>query len=116
MSWLSRLLGMDAIVEAKDLEITNLYTQLHNYQQMLELKDHEIQRLTNLILMEHGVIVRERFEGEIKSGSPKAINKRPNWRAVQKDFEKADMSVAKSQVDDIKEYWENKSVNEGNTQ
>lgn len=110
MSWLSRFLGFDEILIAKDGEIVNLYTQLHNYQAIIETKDHEIRRLNDLMLTEHGVIPREGIPQEKKTFTP--LNRRPNFRSVQRQLEEADRGMASKQVDAIKEYWEKKQADD----
>ncbi len=108
MSWLTKFLGFDELIIAKDGEIVNLYTQLHRKDEQLREKDQEIRRLTDLMLTEHGVIVRE--SDEVKSQEkPQPIGRRQSWGSIQKKFETADAKLAqesaKVMVDSVRDYW-----------
>jgi hypothetical protein len=104
MSWLTKFLGFDEIIVAKDGEIVNLYTQLHRKEEQLQLKDDEIRRLTDLILTEHGVIIGTVVTKETTS-KPMPIGRRPSWRQVQEKFEQTDAQMAKDDVTKIRDYW-----------
>lgn len=104
MSWLTKLLGHDEAM-------FSLTTHIGWLQEELQLKDQEIQRLTNLILTEHGVI-RPEF-GAIGTGEPRMINRKSSWPQRQREFEKLDRTIGKkpvdTSVDDKEAYWNQKS-------
>lgn len=101
MSWLSKFLGFDDIC-------TNYECHIAWLESTMTSKDEEIQRLTNLILMEHGVIIREPFSGEVPKRAPQAVNRRETFRDVRKRYEEADKKFATDQVNDVKDYWTKK--------
>lgn len=110
MSWLTKLFGFDEIIVAKDSEIVNLYTQLHNRDRMLELKDHEIRRLTDLMLKEHGVI--HDFTEPKNLEQPRLVNRRTSWPQRQKELERLDRTIAQKPSDPVGEMadrWNKKS-------
>lgn len=112
MSWLTKFLGFDEIIVAKDGEIVNLYTQLHRKDEQLAMKDEEIRRLTDLMLVEHGVISREPDARTTQPAKPQPIGRRASFRTIRNKFEAADAKVAqeisKDQVEKLREYWGNK--------
>lgn len=108
INFLRRCLGMDLIITAKQLHIVELTAQICSLQASNDVKSQEIKRLTDLILTEHGVIKPEGIPQERKTFTP--LNRRPNFRSVQRQLEEADRGMASKQVDAIKEYWEKKQA------
>ena len=104
MSWLTKFLGFDEIIIAKDGEIVNLYTQLHRKDEQLSLKDEEIRRLTNLMLVEHGVIHPEGVVQQTQE-QPRPINRRPSWNQVKTRYEEADAKLAAESSGKLRDYW-----------
>jgi|SRR5665213_3295902 len=111
MSWLTKFLGFDEIIVAKDGEIVNLYTQLHRKDEQLRDKDDEIRRLTDLFLTEHGVIHPE-YEERKTQEKPQPVGRRQSWAATRNKFEAADAKIAKESAkemtDKVRDYWANK--------
>lgn len=98
-NFLIKFFGLDLALAEKNSEVAHLW-------QKIDEKDQEIQRLTNLILTEHGLI---RVQNTNQSNEkPAPINKRASWPQVQKDLERADQAVARKQVNDLAEYWQKK--------
>ena len=119
INFLRRFLGMDlALTEIDTLRArrNELYDQIKELQEThrdeLALKDLEIQRLTDLMLMEHGVIIRDNESRATTNEKPQPIGRRPAWSNVRKRFEDADakmaQTIAKDQVDKVRDYWQKK--------
>ena len=107
MSWLTKFLGFDEIIVCKDGEIVNLYSIIHDYKRQLVEKDQEIRRLTDLMLIEHGVIHLDQGPSA-PAEPPKAINRRPSWNQMKTRYEEADAKLAAENTGKLREYWVNK--------
>lgn len=112
MSWLTKFLGFDLIIESKDSEIVNLQIQLQHQNEVIAAKDQEIQRLTNLILTEHGVIQRE-GEAKVSESKPQIVNRRGSFKALRDKYERADAAMAEKisqeHTEVLTEYWTKKN-------
>lgn len=105
MSWLTKLLGHDEAM-------FSLTTHIGWLQGENEKKDEEIRRLTNLILIEHGVIHPELSIGSAGK-EPQMINRKSSWPQRQRELEKLDKIVGgkskDTSVDEKEKYWHEKS-------
>ena len=113
IEFLRRFVGMDAVITAKQIHIVELTAQLCEARAMIQSKDEEIRRLTDLMLTEHGVILRENETRATPTEKPQPIGRRPAWSTVKKRFEDADAKMArqlaKDQVDEMSKYWKDKN-------
>lgn len=108
MSWLSRLLGYDASLEMFDVERRFLQATINEAQVIIKRKDEEIQRLTNLMLTEHGVIHEANLRPDPKTTEPLPLNSRFSWTKKQRSMERADALVARTRNEKLEEYWKKK--------
>lgn len=102
--WWYRLLGVDLIIGSKMNEIASLKNLLEYNQHLVDEKDQEIRRLTDLMLVEHGVIHPEGAPQEPRE-APKSINRRPSWNQVKTRYEEADAKLAAEQSGTLRDYW-----------
>jgi hypothetical protein len=86
-----------------------LAAQREFFYKVLENKDEEIKRLTNLMLQEHGIIPREGFT-ESPGRTLQPLNKRVPWKERQEQLQK---DAAKQQADLVKKQWEEKNAKSG---
>jgi hypothetical protein len=113
MSWLTRFLGYDFTIGRLESQVQDyrdlVRTKDEIFSSMLDIKDQEIRRLTDLMLVEHGVIRPESDEPRKPIEKPQPIGKRQSWGSVQKRFEAADakfaQEAAREQVDKVRDYW-----------
>lgn len=108
MSWLTKLFGFDQTVAAYEAHIDALGSANVDLQLQLDKKDQEIRRLTDLMLIEHGVIHQNETGPAQEKSKPQPIGRRPSWRQVQERYEQADAQMAKTQVNALKDYWTKK--------
>lgn len=74
---------------------------------VLQAKDEEIKRLTNLMLQEHGIIRTVPTSNSNEKMVP--LNKRMSWKEKQEELQRAD---AKAAADKVKKQWESKRAPE----
>lgn len=79
--------------------------QLQNAREVLQLKDNEIQRLTDLMLTRAGFLAPALTSQTENKHEP--INRRLTWQQRQKELEKAD---AKKMADQTETYWKEKTA------
>ncbi len=115
IEFLRRWLGMDLLLSEIDSlrqKRNELYVELKethgHYQDLLAIKDEEIRRLTDLMLIEHGVISREPDARTTQPNKPQPIGRRASFRSMREKYEAADRKMAKDQVDVLKDYWTKK--------
>ena len=121
MSWLTRFLGYDFTISRLESQVLDyrdlLRVKEESYNCVLGLKDDEIRRLTDLMLVEHGVIQRESSSAPHTTEKPQPVGRRQSWGSVQKRFETADAKFAAGQAaemaDSVKKYWEKKDASAG---
>ena len=117
MSWLSKFLGLDDLITelgARHIDHINDYRDVINsYRERENYLNSEIQRLTNLILTEHGVIAREGQVNIRPSGPPQPVNKRASWPQKQREYEQADKILAQSNSHALLDYWTKKDQQAG---
>lgn len=85
-------------------------TQREWFYTVLNNKDEEIKRLTNLMLQEHGVLRPQHEAHSAEKMVP--LNKRVSWKEKQEALQKAD---AKTAADRVKEQWEKKNASQPGT-
>lgn len=78
--------------------------QVRYYQELLNARDEEIKRLTNLMLIRAGFIAPLTSQTEINQHEP--INKRQSWPARQRELQQQD---AKRAADLTAERWAKKA-------
>lgn len=99
-NWLIKKLGgfTTQEVDAAERSASDLTDQIEKgiawLQGLIEKKDLEIKRLSDLIFTRAGFIISDQPEKE----SPKSINKRPSWRAIQRNLEDNDAKLAAEQL------------------
>jgi len=115
LNWLIKLLGGFTAAEILIVE-KNAHNQIELAQhaslrseqslwEVLRDKDTEIQRLSNLIFKEHGVIQPEQEKRDPTEFKP--MHKRMSWRERQKELQQKD---AREQADRIQAQWEKKNA------
>ena len=87
------------------------YTR-QTFYSILDAKDREIQRLTNLMLQEHGLLRGNDGEALRKSTEMKPFNKRISWKERQEQLTR---DAAKKQADSTKEHWDKKNASSTGT-
>lgn len=102
--WWYRLLGVDLIIASKMNEIASLKNLLDYNQHLVEEKDQEIARLTNLMLTRAGFIVPDQ-KLQSTEGRLEPINRKPSWPQRQRELEKED---ARKLSDEIERRWKEK--------
>lgn len=118
-TWWLRLTGVDLIIASKMNEIVSLKNILEYCNTIIWQKDEEIKRLTNLILTEHGVMLRNNETRAVNS-EPRIINKKSSWPQRQRELERADAQLAKQKAATInpvlEKHWNDKNEQEGKIQ
>ena len=112
MSWLSKFLGFDALIESRNDLINDLRIEVENHLDTIKHKDQEIRRLTDLMLTEHGVINEDNLrpaQSETKD-QPVEINAKFSWPKKQRELERKDREMAKSRSEEIAKYWAAKNA------
>lgn len=117
MQWVVKLLGgfteseMDAVRFEAEARQEAVDGQISFYQNLLESKDEEIKRLTNLMLTRAGFMIGEKIsQTEIKQHEP--INRRQTWAQRQKELEKLDAKLA---ADQTEAYWKEKQAQDASS-
>jgi len=104
MQWVAKLFGLDEVITAKQLHIVELMAQCSHQETMLQLKDQEITRLTNLMLTRAGFLALE-AQVPTTEGRLEPINRKPSWPQRQRELEKED---ARKLSDEIERRWKGK--------
>jgi len=112
LNWLIKLLGGFTVAELTDrvIEARGDYKEERiHYEDLMreerEKKDAEVQRLSNLIFKEHGVIQPEQEKRDPTEFKP--MHKRMSWRERQKELQQKD---AREQADRVQAQWEKKNA------
>lgn len=108
MSWLTRFLGYDFTINRLESQVQDyrdlVQVREESFRCVLDLKDEEIRRLTDLMLVEHGVIHPEGVVQQTQE-QPRPINRRPSWNQVKTRYEEADAKLAAESSGKLRDYW-----------